>query len=143
MAVLSALGLKRRPTFEERVLTFLVHWAVLSVAVWVAASLVSGITWEGWGSIIAVALILGLLNALVRPILFLVSLPLTVLTLGLFLVVINAFLLWLAGRIGDHFSQVHFAIAHFFWDAILGAIIITIVNWALNVLLKTVKLPTG
>lgn len=140
MALLSMLGLRRRPTFEERVVTFIVHWLMLSVAVWVAASIVSGIHWEGWGSILVVALVLGLLNALVRPVLFLVTLPLTVLSLGVFLIVLNALLLWLADRVAQHFSQVHFAIDHFFWDAILGAIIIGLVNWLLGLFLKTVRL---
>ncbi|HXU23352.1 MAG TPA: phage holin family protein [Tepidiformaceae bacterium] len=129
----------RHESFGDRVIAFVIRWAILCVAVWVAASVVSGIHWDGWKSIIIVALVLGLLNALLRPLLFWVSLPLTIITLGLFLIVLNAFLLWLTACIAEHSSQVHFEIDHFWWDAILGAIIISVVSWVVGMVVKPPK----
>ncbi|MGH2632949.1 MAG: phage holin family protein [Tepidiformaceae bacterium] len=126
----------RRESPGDRIIAFLIRWAILCVAVWVAASVVTGIHWDGWESIVIVALILGLLNVLVRPLLFWVSLPLTIITFGLFLVVLNAFLLWVTGRIAEHYSQLHFSIDHFWWDAVFGAIIISIVAWVVGMVVK-------
>lgn len=85
-------------------------------------------------TIIGVALVFGLVNAVVRPLVQLLSLPLIVLTLGLFLVVINALMLlltsWLSGVLGLNFS-----VDDFFWDAVLGSIIISIVSLFVSMLL--------
>jgi putative membrane protein len=124
-------GFEREPTRQEKLVAFVVRWAILAAAVWVAARLVDGIHLEGWESTLAVALILGLLNAIVRPILFWISLPLTVLTLGLFLLVLNAAMLGLAAWIAGKFDRVQFAIDGF-WDALLGALIITVVSWLIG-----------
>ena len=109
------------------------------VALWVASALLSGIEFGGQGAsqlltIIGVALVFGLVNAVVRPLVQLLSLPLIVLTLGLFLVVINALMLlltsWLSGVLGLNFS-----VDDFFWDAVLGSIIISIVSLFVSMLL--------
>lgn len=121
----------RRPTRGERLVAFLVRWAVLAVAVWVAASAVSGIHLDGFRSTVFVALILGLLNALVRPVLFWVTLPITVLTLGLFLLVLNTAMLGLTAWIAGKFDDIHFAIDGF-WDAFWGALIIAVVGWIIG-----------
>jgi putative membrane protein len=126
------LGRARQPSRGEQVVAFLVRWAILSVAVWVAAELVDGIFLEGWESTVIVALILGLLNVAVKPILFFLSLPLTVVTFGLFLIVLNAIMLWLTDWIAGQFDDLQFAVEDFWWDAILGAIIISIVSWAIQ-----------
>ncbi len=118
---------------------FLVRWAILSVAVWVAAELVDGIFLEGWESTVLVALILGLLNASIRPILFWLSLPFTVVTFGLFLIVLNALMLWLSDWIAGWFDDLHFAVEDFWWDAILGAIIISIVTWVFGLFISPEK----
>ena len=118
---------------------FLVRWAILSVAVWVAAKMVDGIHLEGWESTVLVALILGLLNALVKPVLFFLSLPVTVVTLGLFLIVLNAIMLWLTDWIADQFDDLLFEVEDFWWDAILGAIIISIVSWVLGLFVNPEK----
>jgi len=107
---------------------FLVRWAVLTVAVWVAAGLVDGIHLDGFGSTVLVALILGLLNAVLRPILFWVTLPVTVLTLGFFLLVLNTAMLGLTAWIAGKFDSIDFSIDGF-WAAFLGALIITLVSW--------------
>ena len=113
-------------------IAFLVRWAILAVAVWIAAELVDGIHLEGWKSTILVALILGLLNAAVKPILFFVSLPLTVVTFGLFLIVLNAIMLWLTDWIADQFDDLLFEVDSFWWDAIWGALIISVVSWVIG-----------
>ncbi len=115
---------------------FLVRWAMLAVAVWLAAEIVDGIHLGGWQSTLVVALILGLLNALLRPILFWISLPLTIITFGLFLIVLNAFMLWLTDWIAGHFDDLEFQIDEFWWDAIWGAVIISLVTWVIGWFVK-------
>ena len=130
-AVFVAIGAVRRPTPGERIVGFVVRWAMLAVAVWVAAELIDGIHLEGWQSIVVVALILGLLNALVKPILLVLSFPLTILTLGLFVLVLNAAMLGLTAWIAGKFDNILFDIDGFL-DAFLGALIITVVTWVLS-----------
>jgi len=119
------------PTFGERVIAFIIRWVILAIAVWVAAELIEGIHLDGWESTLIIALILGLLNVFIKPFLVYVSLPVTILTLGLFLIVINTALLgftaWLAGK----FDDIHFAIDDF-GDAFLGAIIISLITFVLS-----------
>jgi putative membrane protein len=121
----------RLPSRSERLVTFIIRWLILSAAVWVAAELVGGIHLEGWESTLLVGLILGLLNAIVRPILVLISLPLTVITLGLFLLVLNTAMLGLTAWIAGKFDDIQFAIDGF-WPAFFGALIISVVSWVLG-----------
>jgi putative membrane protein len=121
---------------------FIVRVVVNGIALWVAAWLVSGVhladgddsTTTKVVTILLVALIFGVVNAFVKPIATLLSLPFVVLTLGLFLVVVNALMLelvaWLSDLVGLSFS-----IDEFFWDAVLAAIIISIVSWVLSLVL--------
>jgi putative membrane protein len=116
---------------------FLIKVGVNAVALWVAAWLVPGITFgEGkfgskFATILLVAVVFGVINAVVKPIAKLLSFPFIILTLGLFTFIVNAFMLqlteWLADPLG-----LSFTIAHFFWDAVLGALIITIVSMVLG-----------
>ncbi len=126
----------------ERLLAFGTRWALLSVGVWVAANIVGGIHLEGWASTLIVALILGLLNAVVRPVLFWASLPLTCLTFGLFVLVLNAAMLALTAWIAGHFDRVHFSIDGF-WPAFWGAIIIGLVSWILGWFVRPKRLAGG
>jgi putative membrane protein len=124
------------------VANFIVRVVVNGIALWVAAWLVSGVhladgnesTTTQVVTILLVALIFGVVNAFVKPIATLLSLPFVVLTLGLFLVVLNALMLelvaWVSGLVGLSFS-----IDDFFWDAVLAAIIISIVSWVLSLVL--------
>ena len=114
-----------------------------AVAIWVAAYLLDGIQIGGDGSrffltLLGVAVVFGVLNAVVKPILKLLSLPLIVLSLGLFLFILNALMLsltsWLAGAIG-----LDFHVDSFFWDAVLGAIIISAVSLVVDMLLPDVR----
>ena len=116
-------------------MAFVVRWLILSAAVWVAAWLIGGIHLDGWESTLLVGLILGLLNAIVKPVLFLIALPLTVLTLGFFLLILNTAMLGLTAWIAGKFDSIHFAIDGF-WDAFWGALIIAIVGWFLGAIVK-------
>ena len=109
----------------------LVWWAINLLGLWVAAKLVEGIAYDGFWWLAFAALVFGLINLFLRPLLILLTLPAVILTLGILIIFINAFLLWLTGAIFDE----HFEVADFFWAAILGAIVIGIVNMVLSLLI--------
>ena len=104
---------------------FLKRWVVTTVAVLVAEFVVPGIRYDNWVGLVIATLVLGLLNASLRPLLMLLSLPLVIFTLGLFILVINAGLLYLVGQM-KHFHVDTFGSA--FW----GALIISVVGLILN-----------
>lgn len=105
---------------------FLIRWAVYAVAVLVATQVVPGIECRSWGGLLVATLLLGLLNAFVRPLLLLLSLPLVVVTLGLFLWVINAALLYFVGWVVKPFYVAGFA------SALGGAAVISLVSMLLG-----------
>jgi putative membrane protein len=128
-----------RPMSTERLVTLTIRWLLLALAVWAASEIVGGIHVEGWGSTLAVALILGLLNVFIRPVLLFASLPATILTLGLFLVVLNAALLELTAWIADILGTPDFSIDSF-GAALLGALIISLVGFAVRRLIKAERI---
>lgn len=104
----------------------LLRWLILSFAIMVAAYLFKGIHVTGFGAALFAALILGILNAFFRPILLILTLPINVLTLGLFTFVINALLLMMtSGVIGG-------LVVEGFGSALLGSLIISLVSWLLS-----------
>jgi putative membrane protein len=114
----------------------LIRWLINAAALAAAAYLVPGIDVVGepaWLTIAIMALIFGLVNALIRPLLKLLTCPLILLTLGLFTLVINGLMLWLSSWIGRQFG-VGFAVAGF-WPAFLGAIVIAVVSFVLSLFL--------
>lgn len=125
---------------------FLIRTGVNAVALWVAAWLIDGIhladgdaTFASkFATIVLVALIFGVVNAVVKPIAKVLTFPFIVLTLGLFTFVVNAFLLqvteWIATPLGLSFS-----IDKFFWSAVFAAVVITLVSWVLSVILPDGK----
>lgn len=115
----------------------LVRWVITALAILVAALVVPGIRIEGnaWIVLAAVAVILGLINAVVRPILKFFSFPLIILTLGLFVFVINALMLWLASYIATNFFNLGFFVDGF-WPALLGSLIISVVSVILSAIFK-------
>ncbi|MGA2174967.1 MAG: phage holin family protein [Verrucomicrobiota bacterium] len=113
----------------QALVSFLKRWMITTAAVVLAASIVPGITYTPGGLILA-TLLLGLLNAFVRPVMLLLSLPLLIFTLGLFILVINALLLYWVGHILRNFQVESFGAA--FW----GSLIISIVSMMLNALTK-------
>ncbi|AZQ35999.1 MULTISPECIES: phage holin family protein [Streptomyces] len=107
----------------------------LAVAVWLLdkITLTGDSTGKKVGTLLLVALIFGVVNFLVKPIVKLLSLPLLILTLGLFTLVVNALMLLLTSWLADTFD-LSFHVEGF-WTAVLGGLIISIVSWALNVVL--------
>ena len=109
-----------------RIKQFAFLWAVTTVAVMVASSVIHGIRYDTVAALIGASLLLGILNAFVRPILLILSAPVILLTLGFFILVLNGFLLLLVPSVvvGFHVDS--------FWSAFWGAIVIGIVSWILS-----------
>jgi len=118
---------------------FILRWVINAAALFAAIAILPGIELTAgstWVSLLWLALIFGLINALVRPLLKLLSCPLILLTFGLFVLVINTLLFALTGWIGNQFG-VGFIIADpWFWNAFLGALIVSLVSLVLTGLLK-------
>ncbi len=100
---------------------FLLHWAITAFALWVASHVFKGIQFSSTGSLVVSALLLGLANAIVRPLLVLLTLPLTLLTFGLFLLVINALMLLLVAKLVNGFKVSGFWTA--FWASLFMALL--------------------
>ena len=109
---------------------FLVHWAIVAAALWVAASVVPGVTVTTVPALLIAAFVLGLVNALVRPILTILTLPITILTLGLFYLVVNAAAFGLAAAVVPGFSVAGFG------SAVIGALLVSLVSWVLGALFQ-------
>ena len=110
---------------------FIIRWAVNSLGLWLASELIDGVSYGGEILVLIVAaLVFSIINAFVRPIVVLLSLPAIILTLGLFTLVINSFMLFLATLIYEPF------IVETFGAAVLTVIIIWIVNFAANTLIR-------
>lgn len=101
----------------------LLRWLVLTASITVASYLIDGIHVSGFFSAFFAAAILGILNAFLRPVILLLTLPLNILTLGLFTFVINAFMLHMASGVISGFE------VHGFWAAVFGSVVISIVSW--------------
>jgi putative membrane protein len=121
----------------------LIRWLIAALALFLAAWIVPGIqvAANAWWIYAVMAVILGLVNALVRPVLKLLSCGLIILTLGLFTLVINAFTLWLASSIAVHWFHVGFYV-HGFWAAFLGALIVSIATVIMSALFRD-REPVG
>ena len=114
---------------------FILRWAINTAAIYLAIRFVPGISLQsGWVSVIWLALIFGLVNALLRPLLKLLTCPLILLTLGLFTLLINTFLFWLTGQIGQFFGIG--ITMNGFWPAFLGGLVVTVVSVVLTFILK-------
>ena len=120
------IGFLRAPGMFEAMKPFVLRWLVTTLAVAVAVKL-TGISAETTTSLLAASLLLGIANAFVRPVLLLLSLPLILVTLGLFILVINALMLWLVGSVVPGFH-----VESFWGSALPGSIIISIVSWLLS-----------
>lgn len=107
----------------------LVVWLINAVALIAVAYLLPGITVDSFVTALVAALVLGLVNTVVRPIFVLLTLPATLLTLGLFIFVINGLLFWFVGSFISGF------VVSGFWWGVIGAIAYSVVSWALSVLL--------
>lgn len=114
----------------------ILRWAINAFALWVAITYVPGIQADtaDWLPIIGLALIFGLINALLRPLIVLLTCPLIILTLGLGTLLINTLLFWLAGLVGNEFG-IGFTVDGF-WPAFLGALVVSVISTVLTLLLK-------
>jgi putative membrane protein len=117
---------------------FLLRWLILTVAVAAAAWLMGGIRAQGqsyWITIAVMALVLGLINALIRPVLKFLSCGCIVATLGLFILVINAFTFWFASYITNLMMGGAAYEVSGFWSALIGSVIVSVVSFLLNLLI--------
>jgi putative membrane protein len=105
---------------------FLIRVLVNALAIWLATEVVPGIDARSVTTVVVAALVLGLVNAIVRPVLLVLTLPLTLVTLGLFLFVLNALCLWLTSAVVPGFD------VRGFWAAFWGALIVSALSWAVN-----------
>lgn len=119
---------------HKKIISFLKSWAINTLAVLVAVEIIPGIRFNdhSWFTPFIASLVLGILNAFIRPVLMFLALPLLIFTLGLFTLVINALLLRAVGWLLAPYFQVDT-----FWSAFLGALIISIVSIFLNVMTGT------
>jgi putative membrane protein len=108
----------------------LLKWLVNTIALFVVVNVVAGIGVERWQTMLAGALALGLLNAFFRPILLLLTLPINVLTLGLFTLVINGLIFYMAAWLVKGFYVTGF------WNAFVAALLFSIVSFLLNLLIR-------
>ena len=111
-------------------ISFLVHWLVQAAALFVTVRLVSGVSVASYGVLAVAALVIGLVNALVRPVLTILSLPLTMLTLGLFYLVVNGACFALAAALVPGFRVEGCG------AAIIGALVMSVVGWLLGKVLE-------
>ena len=105
---------------------FLIRVLVNAFAIYLIAQIVPGIEVSSFLTALGAGLVLGLINAIVRPILVVLTLPVTLVTLGLFLFVLNGLCLWLTSQVVRGFE------VHGFWAAVFGALIVGVVSWILN-----------
>lgn len=113
---------------------FLLRVLITAAALWVAVEIVPGIEHTGpWINLLGVALVFGAVNAVIRPLLLVLTCPLVLLTLGLFIFVLNALMLWLTGLVSAALG-LGFSVTGFL-PALIGGLVVGIVSTALNILL--------
>jgi putative membrane protein len=102
---------------------FLFRLLITALGLWLAATIVPGVQITGWGALLAAALVLGIVNAVIRPVILVLTLPLTVLTLGLFILVVNGISLYLVAWLVPGFSLSGLG------SAILASIVVGLTGW--------------
>lgn len=116
---------------------FLIHWIITSLSLWAASYVFDGIKFASTGALIIAALLLGFANAIVRPVLIFLTLPLTFLTLGFFLLVINALMILLVSSLVRGFT------VSGFWTAFFAAIFISVLSFLISVFVGPGRPPMG
>jgi putative membrane protein len=109
---------------------FLIHTLVLAIAIWATAAVVPGVTVSSWSALAIAALVLGVVNAIVRPVLVILTFPITVLTLGLFYLVVNGLAFGLAAALVPGFQIAGWG------SAILGALLTSVISWFIGIFVK-------
>ncbi|BBZ67209.1 MAG: phage holin family protein [Mycolicibacterium insubricum] len=123
---------------------FLIRTSLVGFALWVVTLIVPGVkivggegdTLKRIGIIFVVAVLFGLVNAVIKPIVQVLAIPLYILTLGLVHVVINALMLWITSWITDNTTHWGLHVYPFWWQAIWGAIVLSLVSWAISELIR-------
>jgi putative membrane protein len=125
---------------------FVIRAAVTGFALWVVTKVVHGLYFVGGdtrlqriGIIFAVAVVFGLVNAFIKPVVQILSIPLYIVTLGLFHIVVNALMLWITARITANTTHWGLGIDNFWWTAIKAAIVLSIVSWVLSLVTPRVR----
>ena len=127
----------------DNLLPFLLHWGIIALSLWVASHIFSGIKFDDTSSLIVSALLLGFANAIVKPVLIVLTLPLTFLTFGLFLLVINALMILLVARLVSGFT------VSGFWTAFFASIFIAVLSFAIGSFVlgggpsQSIQMPRG
>lgn len=119
----------------NNLMPFLLHWGITSLSLWVASHVFSGIQFTNKSALIVSALLLGFANAIVRPLLIILTFPLTIITLGLFLLVINALMLLLVSALVRGFKIAGF------WTAFFASMLISLLSFAIGALLAEDATP--
>jgi len=124
----------------ENLTPFLIHWAITALSLWLASLVFRGLKFDDASSLIASALLLGLANAIIKPLLIVLTLPLTLLTFGLFLLVINALMILLVASLIKGFK------VSSFWTAFFASIFISVFSIAIGALVggspeSTLQMP--
>lgn len=104
----------------------ILRWIILSVAVWLTTKIISGISVDPIWTALIVGACLTLFNMFVKPIIKILTLPINLITLGLFSLVINGAVFWYMGKFIDGFT------VSTFWSAFIGALVVSIINWILS-----------
>jgi putative membrane protein len=125
---------------------FVIRAAVTGFALWVVTKVVHGLYFVGGdtrlqriGIIFVVAVVFGLVNAFIKPVVQILSIPLYIVTLGLFHIVVNALMLWITARITANTTHWGLGIDYFWWTAIKAAIVLSIVSWLLSLVTPRVR----
>jgi putative membrane protein len=125
----------------ENLTPFLVHWAITALSLWVASYVFKGLKFDKASSLVIAALLLGLANAVVKPLLIVLTLPLTLLTFGLFLLVINALMILLVARLVRGFTVASF------WTAFFASIFISLLSILIGAFVSSpgteIQMPHG
>lgn len=126
----------------NNILEFLAHWGIMALSLWIAGFIFHGITFTNKRTLFIAALLLGLANAVIRPIVILLTIPLTLVTFGLFLLVINALMILLVSSVVPGFK------VSGFWTAFFASIFITILSFFVGLFIfqsggKPIAMPAG
>jgi len=108
----------------------LIRWLITAVALWLTSLMVGGIQVDGLMPLFFAAVVLGIFNALLRPLVLIITFPINLVTLGLFTFIINGLMLKLTGDVVRGFS------VHGFWSAVVGAVLLSVISFALNLFIS-------
>lgn len=117
--------------------SFVLHWAVLALALWLTSQVVPGVSIAGWGALAVGSAVLGIVNTIVRPVMTFLTLPLTILTLGLFYLVVNGAAFGLAAALVPGFDVASFL------AAVLGALVTGLAAWVAGAVVKPGASPAA